>query len=412
LLGDYSNRRVREKIEAVIGTPYFTYIQKLEKVVEELKSLTRNEFVWVSEVEPEDGHSATSCVELSKTACGKAPSCALKRGSCLTKLPKKNFLTNNNNERQYFYRMADELIRYSRIRSYVFEPQAFLSFGKIDYNLGDDEIIINQSMLTPEYLSSLEPIPDNAFAVNNTFQTAEPIDTANYSNVYEGKFTDEPAFTATQEVLPRIWGKYFKFFPSGSKEVVFVPTTAASSFDIMLSIVRNQRPDYGEVSVSDLKDILANQYEELLPNTDRIMELWKEEGKRDFNEFLAQGMPVASVIALQTYYATSLDLLLLLQHFDIPAVFYASIFLRLNGKEMLKTGESGAYVYIKIPTPYPNTLPDYRLILGPNGIEIPTTSISEEGQKELAEISAFTMDGPQPKLTIKRTKVRKVAIKK
>ena len=414
LLGEYQNRKTRESIETVIGTPYFTYVQKLKKVVQELKALAEKEFVWVSSLEPETEVEATSCVELSRSDCGKAPSCALKRGSCLTKLPKQNFITNSDNENQYFYRMADELIRYSRIRSYIFEPQAFLSFGRIDYNLGEDEIIINQSMLTPEYLSSLEPLPDNSFASNNTFQTADPIDSVKYSNVFEGELEvkDDSIYTAKQEVLPRIWGKYFPFFPSGAKEILFVPTTSASTFDIMLMIIRNQRADYGEVSLSDIKDILTTQYEELFANQSRIQELWKEEGKREFVELLEQGISVSSIIALQGYYATPIDLLLLAYHFEIPIVFYASIFLRLNGKELLKTTESGSYVFIKIPTPYPNALPDYRLIVGNNGISIPVTALSEEGQKQMKDLKPFDLNKKEPKLTIKRGKNRKLTAEK
>ena len=47
--------------------------------------------------------------------------------------------------------MADELIRYSRIKSFIFQPQTYLSFGSIGYNLRDNEIIVIQSLLTKDY---------------------------------------------------------------------------------------------------------------------------------------------------------------------------------------------------------------------------------------------------------------------
>lgn len=409
LLGEYKNRKIRESIETIIRAPYLTYFQKLQEVVRNLKSLADKEFVWKSEWEPESEAGTTSCAELSKKECGKAPSCALKRGSCLTKLPKNNLITGSDNERQYFYRMADELVRYSRIRSYIFEPQAFLSFGRIDYNLDDDEIIINQSMLTPEYLSTLEPLPDNSFANNNTFQTADPIDSVRYTNVFEGEveLKDKQVYTAKQVDHERIWGKYAQFFLSGFKEREFEPTNATSTFDIILIVIKNQRGDYGEVSLGDIKDILTAQYEELLPDNNQIIELWKEEQKLNSVNLLQQGMSVSSIIASQTYYASSLDLLLLAYHFEIPIVFYASIFLRLNGKELLKTRESGSYIFIKIPTPYPDTFSNYRLIFGNNGINIPVTALSQEAQQQLDGLKVFDLNKKEPKTTIKRVKRKK-----
>lgn len=413
LLGDYENKRVRESIEAVIRAPYFTYIQKLNKVAYEINNLSKREFVWVEEIEPETGVTHTSCVELSRSACGKAPSCSIKRGSCLTKLPKRNLLTKGDNEKQYLYRMADELIRYSRIRSYIFEPQAFLSFGRIDYNLGEDEIIINQSMLTPEYLSSMEPLPDNKFAKNNTFQTADPIDTIPYSNKYEGKATDSErgqGLTATIELKERIDGKYAHVFPTGSSELLFKPTSPSSTFDVILKIIYDIRPDYGEVTLSDLKDILSVQYDNYVPEMDRLISLWKEEKKFYFVDLLTQGTSVDTIITLPSYYATSLDLLLLAYHFNLPMIFYAGYYLRLNGKERLKTKESGSYVFVKIPTPFPvrtafpemKELPEYRLIIFGNEINIPLTALNSKVQEEIAQIKPYDINEVQKKITVKR----------
>ena len=54
--------------------------------------------------------------------------------------------------RLYATRMADEIIRFGRIRLFLFRPQAYLSFKKLGYNLGVNEIILletlNQIILT------------------------------------------------------------------------------------------------------------------------------------------------------------------------------------------------------------------------------------------------------------------------
>jgi len=112
-----------------------------------------------------------------------APLCKSEGTTCKMILPKKNLLTKTDNEKKYYLRAADELIRYNRIKSFMFEPQMYLSFGKVDYNLRDDEIIIMQSLLTQEYFDSLIPAQVNKYVKHNTRDDAKPL----LSQVYENK---------------------------------------------------------------------------------------------------------------------------------------------------------------------------------------------------------------------------------
>ena len=50
--------------------------------------------------------------------------------------------------------MADELIRYNRIKSFIFKPNTYLSFGQVKYNLRENEIIVLENMLTSEFFNS------------------------------------------------------------------------------------------------------------------------------------------------------------------------------------------------------------------------------------------------------------------
>ena len=42
----------------------------------------------------------------------------------------------------YFKRLADEILRYTRIKNYIFYPKQFLSIDNIPYNLNENEIIL------------------------------------------------------------------------------------------------------------------------------------------------------------------------------------------------------------------------------------------------------------------------------
>ena len=78
--------------------------------------------------------------------------------------------------------MSDELIRYNRIKSFIFQPQSYLSFGTLGYNLKDNEIIVIQSILTQEYFDGLVAATINKYVKYNTYDTAEPIIHQIYEN--------------------------------------------------------------------------------------------------------------------------------------------------------------------------------------------------------------------------------------
>ena len=102
--------------------------------------------------------------------------CAFTTGNtCQMILPKKNLLNGNDNQNDYFGKMADELIRYSRVNSYILNPQTYMSFSKLGYNLLDNEIVVLQSLITQEYFDGLEPAEINKYARYNTYDDAEPI---------------------------------------------------------------------------------------------------------------------------------------------------------------------------------------------------------------------------------------------
>ena len=99
-------------------------------------------------------------------------------------IPKINLLSKLDNESIYYSKIADELIRYKRIKQFMFEPNMFLSFSDIKYNLNSDELLILQSLLSPEYFENLVPDNKNKFITYNSYDTVEPNITQSYDNEY------------------------------------------------------------------------------------------------------------------------------------------------------------------------------------------------------------------------------------
>jgi hypothetical protein len=183
LLNDYSNLELREQIEDITKSPFAIYSEKLKRTTELLRRLVEDMVIFVKDYDYKLINELTTCA-MNKTAdkCNaNAPLCAFTiNGKCQLIIPKENLLTKSDNEKNYFLKMADELIRYNRIKSFMFEKQTYLSFGKVDYNLYEDEFIILQSLITQEYFEELVPTKQNRFIKYNSYDEAKPIISQTY----------------------------------------------------------------------------------------------------------------------------------------------------------------------------------------------------------------------------------------
>ena len=189
LLNQYKFRKSRNSIEGIIHNIEMSYWKKLEQIVDSLKHLLNGflEFVDYGRMNIETISSISLCLNLDKKSCSENPACLSEsEGNCKLLIPSKNLLSNNNNELIYYGRMADELIRYGHIRSFIFEPRKFISFQEIGYNLKDNEVLLLESMLLSEhdnYYKNLIPVTKNKYLeYSQTFYNAEPRESLPYTN--------------------------------------------------------------------------------------------------------------------------------------------------------------------------------------------------------------------------------------
>ena len=151
------------------------YGEKIEQTISLLKQLSKEAIVFVDDYDYETITEVGTCMNKEKSKCElDAPLCMVSGKVCQLVLPKINLVTNYDNERNYFARMADELIRYNRIKSFIFEPRAYLSLGPLDYRLREDEIILMQSLITQEYFKGLIPVTANPYVKYRNRDTSVP----------------------------------------------------------------------------------------------------------------------------------------------------------------------------------------------------------------------------------------------
>jgi hypothetical protein len=202
LLNDYANSDKRKEIQEESNNSFVIYDAQLNKMIGLLKNLCAGYVVFVSKKNGFDYQlikDIHTCVSVPKDKCNQEnPICMTSDDKCSIILPKHNLLTHSDNEKIYYGRMADELIRYNRIKSFIFQPQSYLSFGQLKYNLKKDEMIILQTLLNPEFFENLVPTEINQYAEYNTYDSTEPIISQPYTN--EVSLNEIIASTKEQEL--------------------------------------------------------------------------------------------------------------------------------------------------------------------------------------------------------------------
>ena len=284
-------------------------------------------------------------------------------------------------------RLSDEIVRYSRIRSFIFEPRAFLAFSDLKYNLKDNEIILLQSLLTQDYFDELVPRTENRFVRYNTYDTAQPLSSQVYNDVVNvDKIANEPAqVKCGKPKLANVAGKWAKAFPDGSKELVFSDNPAACTFEIIqtiLQVMKNPTPTQNQ-----LREILGEEYSELVDTyMGEVLGLFRIEGKSLLAKQIELGqISIADAVMTQSYYLTTLDLWLLARKFDIPLILYSATKFRENANALIVTNatDDDNFFFVKVPGVKVGMPAKYRLLI--NGTN-PLININEVSKSVITEI--------------------------
>jgi hypothetical protein len=239
--------------------------------------------------------------------------------------------------------MADELIRYNRIKSFMLHPQSYLSFGNIGYNLRDNEIILIQSILTQEYFENLIPAVTNKYTKFNSYDETQPIITQVYDNKIHS--LDQAIGRKNDLVCDRIEKDHItssiwrKCFPENYTETEFTRHIFCT-FNFIIDLIERKTKEKFEIN--EIKNQLYDEYKQYLPKyKDKIVDILISEGKKTLGDQVhADTLSFASFIYTDNYFLTTLDIWLLVNRFKIPTIF-------VSQKSILQTRyeKNGNYLY-------------------------------------------------------------------
>jgi len=386
LLNEYENLSIREKIEELSNSIGELYNYKLKNIKKYLKELVKDKIHFSEDYNYNMVKEITTCIIQQADKCtANKPLCALinNGNTCQLVLPRYNLLNGADNKKIYFVKMADEIIRYNRIKSFIFKPQSYASFSSLNYNLRENEIIVIQSMLNQEYFEGLVPIEINKFIKYNTYDSVLPIKSQAYNHQYEldEAINPEESRDCTIKNNAMISSVFWrKTFPKKYGECEY-DNSNMCSFYVIIDIVKKLRGT--ELSQIDIRMQLYGEYLKYLDEYEsNIVSILIEEGKKTLGDQLrANLLKFQSLILSDSYFLTHFDLWLLLNKYKIPS-FFVSIKKNikynnvkgLGNQSFLCYGEpSDKFVFIIVPAFAPEKVPTYRVI---NNIEDETEQIS------------------------------------
>ncbi len=395
LLNNYTNADLREEIEDEMVNKFTMYSAKLSKINSLLRELVKRtksiKFIDNSTDENKkffDNYSLesfnTCAVNNSEEKCNsKAPMCEYNKGEkdiCTLILPLHNLLPDSdlNNDKYYFARMADELIRYNRIKSFILQPQIYLSFSPIGYNLRDDEIILLESILVDrEYFDDLKIAPFNKYVKYNTYDSAEPSKSILYENMIEfdkNLNTEHIVRECKKPVINKISTMRWKnCFPSGSRELDY-DKSAYCSFQFIIDIIKNKTNN--SIRINELRSILYEEYKKYLPDYDKqILDILIEEGKKGLvSQVRTNKINFENMIFLDNYFLTTFDYWLLVNKFEIPTFFVSKMKMKTltetNHKSFDFLGYGNmddSFVFIVVPGLRTKIIPQFKAIINIQG---------------------------------------------
>jgi len=261
----------------------------------------------------------------------------------------------------------------------------------LKYNLGENEIILLQSLLTQDYFENLVYDPINPYIKYNTYDTAQPNKSQRYSNNIdliglEGSLADCPPELKNPKLLPSKWD----IFPSKSQLWEYVIHPRICSFNIIKILLRLDDKN-SKITVQEIKMILIGEYNKLFTeNKDNVIKILNEQGKKlwfgEKGPLRTGDKSIDEIIMDDQYYITNLDLWVLIVYFNLPVVLFTSTTFIENCLKILvaNSDKSGKYYFIKCPGrgPRADHVPKYKIVKESDGTsKIPLLDIKLKNPK-------------------------------
>lgn len=181
----YSNRHIRAEIRDISVNRQLTFREKRAAVERAL--LKFGQLVAFHQYDDkvlDEIHDVHVCATDKRAYCAATASKTNGSQDLLTLVIPLESLTNpgSKNERMFYARVSDELVRYKAIQTYMFQTNALYLDGTVEYVVNPDETLLYGAVITDEYFAKLVPYTSQ-LASTTTFETAQSTNEATNPNI-------------------------------------------------------------------------------------------------------------------------------------------------------------------------------------------------------------------------------------
>jgi hypothetical protein len=186
------------------------------------------------------------------------------------------------------------------------------------------------------------------------------------------------------EKTDAVGGKLKKFLPKKTIEMLFDTETPLCTFEIIETII-NDHSGKKVVNKKILKEQLIEEYEKYNEYLFEITDILNKQGKKFALQVQVGQITMQDMIISNDYYATNLDIWILVRKYNVPVIFLSGTKLTENDRTFLVINSDGSdkYYFIKSPGVTSLKLPKYRLYIHDNQMKISLTSFSSEIQNDI-----------------------------
>ncbi len=354
-LNKYDNREYKKTLLQLFENDGLSHKMKLKKTIEILRHIV-GEVISFDEMEEalllkidELSCSQKKCKSADSPESEKSPSsyCIRKEdGKCHFVIPKRHLISGEDNEKIYYARVSDELLRYKRIRLFMTQPKQYLNITNTDYKINPDEFIIIQSTLNSDYLKNLVPFNISSQIGVVNYDSAKPQLSQPYSNEaitleeqeklaksteVENKLNDNiiECVKETIDIIGNTRDSIWKrIFTKDSKEIIFKNTSTSCTFYILIYMFQDKYKK--QISVQSVKTTLWNGYSAYYSKyKDAILKILKSQGKHKIvYNIMTKVYSLETVIMTEEYYITDLDIWIFMEAAKIQACLFSRTKLR------------------------------------------------------------------------------------
>ena len=384
VLNNYESRTVKNKILSVINNTKLSYLQKIKAISNEIISLVQDRIVF-------NDFDEDVLMSFGDLVCNNdMPSkyCIVKKNKSTLIIPKRHLITGKDNEKIYYGRIADELLRYRRIRLFMFNDKNYLNITNDEYKINEDEFILIQTSMNNGYLKNLIPLNTSNQIQNTNYMNAHPQVSQKYSTERiplheqlpkEMNQTDQINLQLQENILECIHDTvdvignpqqslWKRVFPKTTKEIKFKNTSYHCSFYVLIAIF--QMENAIPISVMSVKVALTNAYKQYMEKYKRpILKLLRTQGKTAIVSGIEKGQyTLETAIMSPEYYISDLDVILFCRYADVQLCLFTGNGLRSINKPTLQWYISGKnyakkHYFVRSPTiSGSNKIGEYHLI--------------------------------------------------